>query len=175
MQEVILVSDQDEVLGTCEKLEAHQKGLLHRAFSIFILNSNGEMLIHKRALSKYHSGGLWTNACCSHPILNVAIEDTLQERLQFEMGMSCPLEFAFQFLYKGELDHGLIEHELDHVYLGYSDTLPQPNPEEVSEYRYMNLQALQLLVDENPEQFTIWFKIALPKIVEHLENKKTWA
>jgi isopentenyl-diphosphate delta-isomerase len=175
MQEVILVSEQDEVLGICEKLEAHQKGLLHRAFSIFIFNSNGEMLIHKRALSKYHSGGLWTNACCSHPILNVPIEDTLQERLQFEMGMSCPLEFAFQFLYKGELDHGLIEHELDHVYFGFTDDRPNPNAEEVSDFQYIPINELKKLISEQPEQFTIWFKIALPKIVEHLENKKTWA
>ncbi len=174
MQEVILVSEKDEILGTCEKMEAHQKGHLHRAFSIFIFNRSGEMLIHKRALSKYHSGGLWTNACCSHPIFNIPIEETLQERLLFEMGMTCPLEFAFQFLYKGELDQGLIEHELDHVYFGFSDDKPHPNPEEVSEFQYMKIHELEKRVEEFPEEFTIWFIIALPKIVQHLKFKRSW-
>lgn len=174
MQEVILVTENDTEVGRCEKMYAHEQGLLHRAFSIFLFNSHGEMLLHKRAMAKYHSGGLWTNACCSHPAPDVPIELSLQERLQFEMGMQCPLAHAFHFVYKAHLDHEMIEHEFDHVYIGVTDARPDPNPKEVDEWQYFNTEELQKMIEKNPELFTAWFKIALPKVLKHIENKKLW-
>lgn len=174
MQEVILVTEEDVEVGRCEKMFAHEHGFLHRAFSIFLFNSSGEILLHKRAMAKYHSGGLWTNACCSHPEPDVPIELSLQERLQFEMGMTCPLTHAFSFVYRAELDHDMIEHEFDHVYVGVTDTRPEPNPKEVSEWQYFGISELMQLVEIHPEQFTAWFKIALPKVVQHIEKMKLW-
>src|SRR6478752_348872 len=139
MEHVILVDELDNAIGTMEKMEAHQKGILHRAFSILLFNSKGEILLQKRALTKYHSGGLWTNTCCSHPGPSEPIEVAARRRLLFEMGIDVTPSFAFKFTYQAALDHGLTEHELDHVFTAVFDGSPQINPEEVEDWRYMAL------------------------------------
>lgn len=166
MEQVILVNEADEPVGTMEKMEAHEQGSLHRAFSVFLFNAEGELLLHQRALSKYHSGGLWTNTCCSHPRPGETVLDAAHRRLMEEMGMSADLSEAFSFLYRAELDHGMIEHELDHVVLGEAVAAPVPNPEEVEAYRYVALDALRDEVAAHPEQFTAWFKICLPEVLK---------
>lgn len=175
MIDVILVNEHDQEVGRCEKMLAHKEGLLHRAFSIFLFNAEGEMLLHRRALAKYHSGGLWTNACCSHPMPGIPIEYTLQEKLQQEMGLQCPIEFVFSFLYKAALDNDLTEHELDHVFVGEFNGLPNPNPEEVEDWRFFSISEISDLMISKPEMFTEWFKIAFPKVLQHTEKKYQWA
>ncbi|MDG1160415.1 MAG: isopentenyl-diphosphate Delta-isomerase [Flavobacteriales bacterium] len=171
MEEVILVNEQDVAIGRMEKMEAHEKGLLHRAFSIFIFNSKGEMLLHQRAIEKYHSGGLWTNACCSHPRVNESLQDATNRRLQEEMGLSCLMDKVFQFIYKAELDHGLTEHELDHVFVGISDDEPIPNPEEVASFRYASLEAIDEELLAQPQIFTEWFKICYPRVAQLIREQ----
>ena len=151
-----------------KKWKAHEKGLLHRAFSVFIFNSNNELLLQQRAISKYHSGGLWTNTCCSHPRKNEKFIDAANRRLVEEMGMSVELEKAFSFTYKADLDHNLIEHELDWVFIGKSDDLPVINKEEVESYKYINFQDLVKDIDDNPDVYTEWLKICLNKVSEHI-------
>lgn len=165
MQEhVILVNASDEPLGTMEKMEAHEKALLHRAFSVFIFDAEGRMLLQRRALSKYHSGGLWTNACCSHPREGESAMEAAHRRLQEEMGFDCELEKRFHFIYKAELDQGLTEHELDHVFTGVYEGVMNLNPDEVAEARYISMAELDRELEEDPERFTEWFKIALPEL-----------
>jgi len=166
--QVILVNEQDEVTGVMEKMEAHRKGLLHRAFSVFILNDTGEMLLQQRALDKYHSGGLWTNACCSHPFPGETVAQAAHRRLFEEMGFDCPLSELFQFTYRTDFDNGLIEHEYDHVLIGTFNGTINPNPQEVNDYRYMPVETITRLLQEQPAQFTSWFKLAFPKLIEHL-------
>lgn len=166
--QVILVNEQDEVTGVMEKMEAHRKGLLHRAFSVFILNDTGEMLLQQRALDKYHSGGLWTNACCSHPFPGETVAQAAHRRLFEEMGFDCPLSELFQFTYRTDFDNGLIEHEYDHVLIGTFNGTINPNPQEVNDYRYMPVETVTRLLQEQPAQFTSWFKLAFPKLIEHL-------
>lgn len=156
---VILVNENDQEIGTKDKLQAHLDGNLHRAFSIFIFNEQGQLLLQKRALEKYHSPGLWTNTCCSHPQPGITIDLSLKERLMEEMGMEASLEYQFGFKYKSEYDNGLTEHEYDHVYFGYSNELPKPNPVEVCEYRYIDIEDLKKDLKTNPEQYTSWLKI----------------
>ena len=159
MNYVLEVNEQDEIIGRQEKLYAHQKGILHRAFSIFTFNSKGELLLQQRANEKYHCGGLWTNTCCSHPVSeNDTITDA-HKRLQQEMGFDCELSFIEKFLYKAELDNGLIEHELDYIYNGYYDGLVDFNPAEVQATRYISWSDLQTELKERPEQFTPWLKL----------------
>lgn len=172
MNQVILVDSEDNEIGVLDKMEAHITGQLHRAFSIFIFNTKGEMLLHQRALEKYHSGGLWTNACCSHPQPNQTIELTLQERLQFEMGMSCTVNFAFTFLYQAIVEPNLLEHELDHIYIGISDQMPQPNAQEVANWRYVSISQLQQELMDQPRQFTPWFKLMAPKVIQHFISRQ---
>ena len=135
MEEVILVDENDRELGFMEKMEAHEKALLHRAFSIFVFNKKGDLMIHQRAFSKYHSGGLWTNTCCSHPRKNESVEQAAHRRLMEEMGMTCSVDFQFKFTYKASFNNGLIEHECDHVFFGITDDLPGPNPSEVDDFK----------------------------------------
>ncbi|MFM7812943.1 MAG: isopentenyl-diphosphate Delta-isomerase [Flavobacteriales bacterium] len=168
--QVILVDEDDNPLGLAEKMEAHRSGLLHRAFSIFIFNTKGEMLIHRRALDKYHSAGLWTNACCSHPLPEENLQAAAARRLNEEMGMSCNLEWKFSFVYFANLEHGLIEHELDHVFMGVTDELPIPNPDEVCEWRWTSMSMLEREIKSSPERFTAWFKLALPKVIKMAVN-----
>lgn len=165
MEEVILVDELDKVVGLMEKMEAHEKGLLHRAFSIFVLNSNNELLLQKRASHKYHSGGLWTNTCCSHQRKNETNLEAGKRRLHEEMGMECELHEMFSFIYKAELDQDLTEHELDHVMIGRSDTMPVINADEVEEWKYMPLEEITLDMQENGQHYTEWFKIIFQRFM----------
>jgi isopentenyl-diphosphate Delta-isomerase len=172
MTDVILVNEADEPIGTMEKMEVHQKALLHRAFSVFIFNKKGEMLLQQRAATKYHSAGLWTNACCSHP---QPAEDTLsaaQKRLQEEMGFTVPLQKAFHFIYKTPFENGLTEHELDHVYIGKYDGNIVPNVAEVGDYCYKTMEDIAADIVATPATFTTWFAIAFPKVVAYLVQNK---
>lgn len=157
--EVILVNENDQPLGIMDKLEAHKKGLLHRAFSILVFNEKAELLIHKRADHKYHSAGLWTNTCCSHPQPNQETIDAAHIRLQEEMGFDCPLEHRFQFIYTAELDNHLTENELDHVFVGIFEGIPQLNPAEVSAYKWISIPALKHEIEKYPDHFTVWFRL----------------
>ena len=165
MEFVVLVDEQDNPIGKMEKQQAHIEGLLHRAFSIFIFNSEKKLLLQKRASSKYHCGGLWTNSCCSHPRENENIQDAANRRLAEEMGMQCSLKPIFTFMYRAEFDNGLIEHEFDHVFFGESDQNPKINPEEVETYRYIAMENLQQEVKEFPQNYTPWFIIALDRVL----------
>lgn len=163
-QEVILVNEQDEPIGTMEKIEAHRQALLHRAFSVFIFNSRGEMLLQQRALCKYHSAGLWTNACCSHPAPGESTADAAARRLREELGFTTELHKIFDFTYRTEFDNGLIEHEFDHVFTGIYEGEIRPDHEEVKDYRYSGLPAISRSLQSHPEQYTSWFRIAFPKV-----------
>jgi len=169
-QLVVLVDQNDQDIGTMEKMKAHYDGVLHRAFSIFIFNTNGELMIHQRALSKYHSPGLWTNTCCSHPRLNHAVIDNAHTRLQEEMGFDCEFSEAFAFLYKADVGQGLIEHEFDHVFVGVSDIQPIINPDEVESWKYMSMEDIRKDMKDNSQLYTEWFKIAFEEVTEHLKK-----
>lgn len=163
-EQVILVNEQDEAIGLMEKMEAHRKALLHRAFSVLVFNSRGELLLQQRAAVKYHSAGLWTNTCCSHPRPGESGEAAAHRRLQEEMGFDCPLEYRFHFIYKTELEHGLSEHELDYVYYGYFDGEPVINRDEVAAWRWLGLDALKAEVQQEPQKFTFWLRDILNRI-----------
>jgi len=169
-EKVILVDADDNELGLMEKMEAHRKGLLHRAFSIFIFNSKGEILLQKRASEKYHSGGLWSNTCCSHPRKGESTLEAANRRLNEEMGMKANLEHAFYFKYKASLDLGLIEHELDHVFIGYSNELPLINPEEVESYCYVSPELLEIGLEKHKTEYTEWLKICYNQLINY-QNK----
>jgi len=166
MEFVILVDEQDNAIGTMEKQQAHVEGVLHRAFSIFIFNSEKKLLLQKRASSKYHCGGLWTNTCCSHPRENETVLEAANRRLNEEMGMSCDLQSIFSFVYKAEFENGLTEHEFDHVFFGQSNQTPTLNLEEVEDFRYVGMEELQTEIKENPAHFTPWFLIAMDRVKE---------
>jgi isopentenyl-diphosphate delta-isomerase len=170
MDFVVLVDEQDNAIGTMEKQQAHVEGVLHRAFSIFIFNSEKELLLQKRASSKYHCGGLWTNACCSHPRENENTQDAANRRLEEEMGMQCSLTPIFTFVYKAGFENGLTEHEFDHVFFGESNQTPKINTEEVEAYRYISMDVLQQEIKEFPEKFTPWFIIALDRVLAFNSN-----
>lgn len=164
MQQVILVNEQDEPLGVMEKMEAHEKAILHRAFSVFIFNTNGDMLLQQRAIHKYHSGGLWTNACCSHPAPGEQTETAARRRLQEEMGFITPIEKIFDFTYKAVFTNGLTEYEFDHVFAGcYEGPIPF-NTEEVAAVKYMSLEELDRDLSLQPQLYTAWFAIAFQKV-----------
>lgn len=170
--DVILVNSDDQQLGSMNKLEAHQRGALHRAFSIFIFNSRGELLIQKRAREKYHSPSLWTNTCCSHPQPGETTMMGANRRLVMEMGMKVELSHQFQFYYKSDFENGLIEHEVDHVFFGYSDCQPLLNTNEASDWEYISLGDLLQKIELTPELFTSWFKICLPKVISIVESEQ---
>jgi len=157
MEHVILVDSENKQVGTMEKLEAHEKGLLHRAFSIFVFNSTGEMLIHQRAEGKYHCGGMWTNAVCSHPRPGESQSKALQRKMLQEMGFCADVKKAFDFTYKAELSNGLVEHEYDEVFYGVYEGELSPNPEEVQNYRYASIDEIRKEMNRNPDLFTPWF------------------
>ncbi len=161
MEEVIVVDTQDNPTGTAEKMAAHKEGLLHRAISVIIFNSKNELLIQKRAINKYHSGGLWTNTCCSHPKPNENTQQAAERRLMEEMGIRAPLKWAFSFHYKVDFENGLTENELDHVWVGISDQIPSPHPEEASDYKYVSVDWLVQDMKENPDHYTHWFHIIM--------------
>ena len=156
---VILVDEKDNEIGLMEKHEAHEKALLHRAFSVFVFNNNGELLLQQRANHKYHSGGLWTNTCCSHPRYNETTEDAAHRRLKEEMGFDCALTKQFSFIYHSPFENGLSEHELDFVYTGTYNNNPNINTEEVSDFRWVRLDMLKEDIELNPSNYTIWFQI----------------
>lgn len=161
MENIILVDENDNPIGTMEKMEAHRKGVLHRAFSVILFNSSGEILLQKRSNKKYHSGGLWTNTCCSHPLPDESIENASRRRLKEEMGIDLQPQFAFKFIYKTDLDNNLIEHEFDHVFIGAFDGIPVINREEVDEWKFMNLHSLRMDMKRSPESYTEWFKLMI--------------
>lgn len=165
---VVLVDEQDRELGVMDKMEAHQQGILHRAFSVFIFNSTGQLLIHQRANHKYHGGGLWTNACCSHPQWGDDLVESAQQRLQFEMGLTCALKKVFSFVYHTPVENNLIEHEYDHVFVGFTEVEPVPNPDEVQAYQWIDRADLMQQIADQPEKFTYWFRMALPRIIAQL-------
>lgn len=171
MQEfVVLVDENDQVIGQMEKMEVHQKALLHRALSVMIFNSNNELLLQKRAYSKYHSGGLWTNTTCSHPRPEETILEAGSRRLNEEMGMRCELKQAFSFIYRAELDQGLTEYELDHVIIGFSDQTPHLNLEEASAFKWMSISDLKNDMAQNQQLYTVWFKILINQHFETIQK-----
>jgi isopentenyl-diphosphate Delta-isomerase len=167
-EHVILVDELNNELGLMEKQEAHQKALLHRAFSVFIFNSDGLLLLQQRAAEKYHSGGLWTNTCCSHPRAGETTMQAAQRRLQEEMGIDSELTERFHFRYQTPFENGLSEHELDFVYTGIFDGTPIINPAEVMNYKWIVIDSLIEEVHKHPEKFTSWFQIILKEYLEHL-------
>ena len=151
-----------------EKMEVHQKALLHRAFSVFIFNDKGEMLLQKRAAAKYHSAGLWTNACCSHPKPGTDVIESAAKRLQEEMGFTTRLEKIFDFIYKAPFDNGLTENEFDHVLIGHYTGDIKPDPNEVADYCFKSMGEVQSSLQSHPSKYTIWFKIAFPRLEAYL-------
>ena len=171
-EQVILVNEKDEPIGLMGKMEAHEKGLLHRAFSVFVFNSKQEVLLQQRAACKYHSPNLWTNTCCSHPRAGETNQQAGERRLQEEMGLQVPLHEVFSFIYKAPFDNGLTEHEYDHVLIGYSDAQPQINPEEVASWKWLSLEAIKEDILQAPERYTAWFKIIFEEFYHHLLSKQ---
>ncbi|TAD84896.1 MAG: isopentenyl-diphosphate Delta-isomerase [Bacteroidetes bacterium] len=166
--QVILVNSNDEPIGTMEKMAAHEAAHLHRAFSVFLFNAEGHMLLQKRASTKYHSGGLWTNTCCSHPFPGEDTEQAAQRRLAEEMGITnATIHKAFHFTYTASFSNGLVECEFDHVFCGQYNGPIVPNPDEVEAYRYTPLPQLLAQVHQKPQYFTAWFLLALPKLQAH--------
>lgn len=172
MSEVVLVDENDNVIGTGEKIKTHQEGKLHRAFSIFVFNSKGELLLQKRAKSKYHSGGLWTNTCCSHPRPRESIEEAIHRRLKEEMGFDCELKEMFSFSYEVKLDNNLFEHEYDHVFIGNFDGEPTPNPEEVDEWKWVDVEELKKDIQGNPDSYSYWLRISIDKVISYLKTQR---
>ena len=171
-EQVILVNEKDEPIGLMGKMEAHEKGLLHRAFSVFVFNSKQEVLLQQRAACKYHSPNLWTNTCRSHPRVGETNQQAGERRLQEEMGLQVPLQEVFSFIYKAPFDNGLTEHEYDHVLVGYSDAQPQINPEEVASWKWLSLEAIKEDILQAPERYTAWFKIIFKEFYHHLLSKQ---
>lgn len=161
---VILVDDRDQPVGTAEKLWAHQHGHLHRAFSVFVLNDRGQLLLQRRAASKYHSPLLWSNTCCSHPRPGEATSAAAHRRLREEMGFDCRLRTIGSFVYRADVGGGLVEHEYDHLLLGRWNGAPTPAPEEVGDWRWVGLPALRRRVAESPDRFTYWLRAALREL-----------
>ena len=169
MEYVVLVDENDQQIGVMEKQTAHTEPHLHRAFSIFIFNSKGELLMQQRALSKYHSPGLWTNTCCSHPRDGETLAEATSRRLNEEMGMTCEMHEVYTFIYKAPVGQGLTEHEFDHVWIGQSDDIPEINREEVESWKYMSLKDLSENIKLHPELYTEWFKITFEEMSRHAE------
>lgn len=165
---VILVDENNNETGTMEKLEAHQKARLHRAISVFICNTEGEWLLQRRALDKYHSNGLWTNACCSHPMPGETAMEAAVRRLKEEMGLKAGLRELFSFTYRAVLDNGLTEHEFDHVFLGITDEVPSIDQQEVLEWRYVSYLSLLEEINQEPERFTVWFRKIVTRVNEYI-------
>jgi isopentenyl-diphosphate delta-isomerase len=164
--EVILVNERDEPLGLMEKMEAHEKGLLHRAFSVFLFDRSGRMLLQQRAATKYHGAGLWTNACCSHPFPDEPVDKAAHRRLKEELGIEPEVFPVFSFIYRAEVENGLIEHEFDHVFAGEWEGDLKPDPEEVAACTFVTMKELKEQMAKAPESFTTWFRIAFPRIEE---------
>lgn len=171
-ENVILVNSNDEQIGLMPKLEAHEKAVLHRAFSVFVLNNKNEIMLQQRAKHKYHSPLLWTNTCCSHQREGETNLQAGNRRLGEEMGFETELKELFHFIYKAPFDNGLTEHELDHVMIGYSNQEPKINPEEVENWKWMNIEDVRKDMQLQPEVYTVWFKIIFDEFYHFLEEHK---
>ncbi len=171
-EQVILVNDKDEPIGLMNKLEAHEKAILHRAFSVFVLNDENEVLVQQRSHQKYHSPLLWTNTCCSHQRSGETNIEAGKRRLFEEMGLQTELKELFHFIYKAPFDNGLTEHELDHVMIGYSNEEPNINLDEVENWKWMKIEAIKEDMIENPDFYTVWFKIIFDEFYHYLEDHK---
>lgn len=167
-EKVILVNEKDEQIGLMPKLEAHQKALLHRAFSVFIFNDKNELMLQQRAINKYHSPGLWTNTCCSHQRDGETNIKAGKRRLDEEMGFVVDLEESISFIYKAPFDNGLTEYEYDHVLLGKYNDEPTINLDEVADWKWMPLEAVKVDLSLNPQEYTEWFKVIFDKFYEHI-------
>lgn len=165
---VILVDQQDRPTGTMEKLKAHEQGLLHRAISVYVFNSRNELLLQRRAASKYHCGGLWTNTCCGHPLPGEQAREAAQRRLNEEMGLSCALRKSLEFSYRADLPGGLIENEYGHIFFGRTDDFPRLNSDEADGYAYLSLDVIQQRIAQAPASFTPWFQLVLPSVMAQL-------
>ncbi len=165
-EQVILVDHEDVAIGEMGKMNAHELGKLHRAFSVFIFNTAGQLLLQQRSLEKYHSAGKWTNTCCSHPRPGELTLDAAKRRLKEEMGMECELSYGFNFLYKATFSNELTEHEIDHVYFGLSDEIPAINAMEVASYKYVDLAELKKNIIEHPNDYTVWLKVCFNEVLE---------
>ncbi len=170
LEYVILVDENDRQLGLMEKIEAHEKALLHRAFSVFILNSDNQLMLQQRALTKYHSPGLWTNTCCSHQRDGEATIDAAKRRLQEEMGFVTALTEKFSFIYKASFDNGLTEHEFDHVLVGYYEGVPLLNTDEAHDWKWMSIDAIKQDIIQDPNNYTPWFKIIFDKFYQEIHT-----
>lgn len=169
---VILVDKNDRQTGVAGKMEAHHRGLLHRAVSVFVINTRGEWILQRRALDKYHSNGLWTNTCCTHPFPGETASDAAKRRLMEEMGIKCNLIDLFTFIYKEKLDNEMTEHELDHVFFGISDDAPEPNSAEVEEWKAVAFNDLRVDIARNPSGYTFWFREIFEKVNESIHKLK---
>lgn len=167
---VILVNEKDKQIGLMPKMEAHEKAVLHRAFSVFVFNNKNELLLQQRAAHKYHSPLLWTNTCCSHQRNGENNIEAGKRRLQEEMGFVCDLEEKTSFIYKAPFDNGLTEHELDHIMVGYYNNNPKINKEEVEDFKWMTLEAVKSDIEQNPEAYTAWFKIIFEKFYDFIKQ-----
>jgi isopentenyl-diphosphate delta-isomerase len=175
LENVILVDENDRETGVMEKMAAHVSGSLHRAFSVFIFNDAGELLLQKRADHKYHSGGLWTNTCCSHPRPGEHVSNAALRRLKEELGFTCDIRPAFTFLYRSELDNGLTEHEFDHVFFGRFNGTPLPDSTEVAEWKFMSLPMIEAELSAFPESYTSWFSICFEQVLAHSQHNNLQA
>jgi isopentenyl-diphosphate delta-isomerase len=171
-EHVILVNDKDEQIGTMPKLEAHEKAVLHRAFSVFIFNDQNELMLQQRAKQKYHSPLLWTNTCCSHQRVGESNLEAGKRRLMEEMGFVVDLKDTLAFIYKAPFDNGLTEHEFDHIMVGHSNNEPIINPDEVEAWKWMSLETVKADIESHPEIYTEWFKIIFDKFYEHINITK---
>ena len=169
-EELILVNENDEPVGVEEKITAHLNGVLHRAFSLFIFNSSGQLLLQKRTSTKYHSQGLWSNTCCGHPRPGESIEQASRRRLQEEMGFDCVVHKVFEFVYRVQLDDDFSEHEYDHVLVGKFDGPPTPNNDEVDDWKWTDLATLQHDIQAHPDSYTYWFRLSLDKLCRSLNS-----
>ncbi|MFT5859134.1 MAG: isopentenyl-diphosphate delta-isomerase [Flavobacteriaceae bacterium] len=172
MEKVILVDENDHPLGEMEKMEAHSKGLLHRVFSIFIFNENNELMLQRRALRKYHSGGLWTNSCCSHQGMGETTLAAGYRRLTEELNFTTELSVYFSFIYRAELGGGMIENELDHLLIGHYNDHPTPNQEEVDDVKFLSLKTIEEDIVINPDDYTAWFKVIFNRVNNSILSEK---
>lgn len=167
---VILVDENDNAIAEMEKLLAHEQGCLHRAFSVFVFNDKGELLLQQRANHKYHGAGLWTNTCCSHPQWKEDVDSSAMERLNYEMGLQCDLNWIYSFIYNEQVENNLIEHELDYVFIGYSNQDPVLNKDEVQDYKWMYIDEILSDIKNNPSHYTVWFKQAFPELLSKINK-----
>lgn len=169
---VIVVNEKDEWLGSMEKLQAHKEGVLHRAFSVFVVNDKNELLLQQRAEDKYHSGGLWSNTCCSHPAPGESTTAAAHRRLQEEMGFDCDVEKIFELRYKSDVGNGLIENEYDHIYIGYHNGAAKLNSSEAKDAKFIGIEELLSWMKKEPQAFTAWFHLAVPRFIDYLTQQE---